>query len=102
MPCRDSTTVGAKPVGCLPNRLIRERQPARCFFSAELDKITYCNYINLCKTGLVFATIGSKPTSLFLKKDRGFGGKGKTFFPGKKSFSLSPECHNNIKGENYA
>jgi len=28
---------------------------------------------------------------LFLKKDRGFGGKGKTFFLVKKSFSLPPE-----------
>ena len=33
----------------------------------------------------------STNTSLFLKRDRGFGGKRKTFFPVKKSFSLPPD-----------
>ena len=33
----------------------------------------------------------STNTPLFLKRDRGFGGKRKTFFPVKKSFSLPPD-----------
>ena len=44
----------------------------------------------------LFATNGSKNIPLFLKKEGGFGGEGKTFFPVKKSFSLPLKYPHNL------
>ena len=43
-----------------------------------------------CDKFTVLRPTGAKHTSLFLKKDRGYGGKGKTFFLVKKKFFPFP------------